>query len=121
MNETIIEEVEKQEKIAKSIKFELEYLKERLLDVEDYVTDIRFRAEQIAHSECEYLFDEYPYVISQKVFEDGSYIAYEDAVDEIKCQNFVINIETERVNVQIEKVDLLLILKVKKIEVKKRE
>jgi len=117
----IVEEVEKQEKIAKSIKFELEYLKERLLDVEDYTTAIRFRAEQLTHSECEYRFDEYPYVISQKIYEDGSYISYGYAIDEIECQNYTIDVETERVDIQIGKIDLILILKVKKVEVKKRE
>ena len=117
----IVEEVEKQQKIAKDIRFELEYLKERLLDVEDYTTDIRFRAEQVTHSECEYRFDEYPYVISQKIYEDGSYVSFEDASDEIKCESYKIFLRMERVNIQIGKIDLILILKVKEIEVKKRE
>ena len=117
----LVEEIEGNEKIAKNVRFELEYLKERLLDVEDYVTAIRFRAEQVAHSECEYRFDEYPYILSQKVFEDGSYVSFENAVDEVKCQNYTINIETERVSIQIGKIDLILILKVRKVEVKKRE
>jgi hypothetical protein len=117
----IVEEIERNERIAKSIKFELEYLKEKLLDVEDYVTDIRFRAEQVAHSECEYLFDEYPYVISQKIYEDGSYVSFEDATDEIKCESYKIFLRMERVNIQIGKIDLILILKIKEVEVKKRE
>jgi len=117
----IVEEVEKQQKIAKDIRFELEYLKERLLDVEDYTTDIIFRAEQLTHSQCEYRFDEYPYVISQKIYEDGSYVSFEDASDEIKCESYKIFLRMERVNIQIGKIDLILILKVKEIEVKKRE
>ena len=117
----IVEEVEKQQKIAKDIRFELEYLKERLLDIEDYVTDIRFRAEQLTHSQCEYYFDEYPSVISQKIYEDGSYVSFEDASDEIKCKSYKIFLRMERVNIQIGKIDLILILKLKEIEVKKRE
>jgi len=117
----LVEEIEGNEKIAKNVRFELEYLKERLLDVEDYVTAIRFRAEQVTHSECEYRFDEYPYVISQKIYEDGSYVSFEDASDEIKCKSYKIFLRMERVNIQIGKIDLILILKLKEIEVKKRE
>ena len=117
----LVEEIERNERIAKDIKFELEYLKERLLDVEDYVTAIRFRAEQVTHSECEYRFDEYPYTLSQKIYEDGSYVAYENAIDEIVCRDYKIYIEMERVEIEIGKISLLLILKVRKVEVKKRE
>jgi len=117
----IVEEVEKQQKIAKDIRFELEYLKERLLDVEDYTTDIIFRAEQLTHSQCRYYFDEYPYQLSQKIYEDGSYVSFENAVDEIVCRDYKIYIEMERVDISIGKISLLLILKVRKVEVKKRE
>ena len=117
----MLQDIEKEEKIVKSIKFELEYLRERLLDVEDYTTAIRFKAEQVTHSECEYRFDEYPYAISQKIYEDGSYVSFEDATDEIKCKSYKIFLRMERVNIQIGKIDLILILKVKEIEVKKRE
>jgi hypothetical protein len=114
-------EIERNERIAKDIMFELEFLKEKLLETSEYIDKILFRAQQVTHSKCEYRFDEYPYIISQKIYEDGSYVAYEDAVDEIRCENHVINIETERVEIEIGKISLLLILKVRKVEVKRRE
>ena len=117
----IAKEIEKQQKIAKDIRFELEYLKERLLDVEDYTTDIIFRAEQLTHSQCRYYFDEYPYQLSQKIYEDGSYVSFENAVDEIRCENYTIYVESERVIIMIGKIDLVLLLKVRDIKVKKRE
>jgi len=121
MNETIIEEIERNERIAKDIVFRLEFLREKILEADKYVDEVLYTAQQLTHTECEYRFDEYPYVFSQKIFEDGSYISYEDAIDEIKCGNRVIYVENERVSLQIGKIDLILILKVRKVEVKKRE
>jgi hypothetical protein len=121
MMEKTLKDVEREEKIARDIKFELEFLKEKILEVNEYTNKILFRAQQLAHSKCEYLFDEYPYIISQKTYDNGSYISFEDATDEIKCKSYKIFLRMERVNIQIGKIDLILILKVKEVEVKKRE
>ena len=115
-----IKDIEKEEKIVKDIRFELEFLREKIFNISEYIDRILFRAQQVTHSKCEYYFDEYPYTLSQKIFEDGSYVSFENAIDEIKCQNYIIDIETERIIIMIGKIDLVLLLKIKEIRVKKR-
>lgn len=114
-------DIEKEEKIIKIVNSELEFLREKILEASEYTDKILFRTQQATHSKCEYLFDEYPYQFSQKVFDDGSYVSYEYAVDEVRCEKYTIYLEIERVIMMIGKIDLILPLKIKEIRVKKRE
>jgi hypothetical protein len=112
--------------MEKSIRFELEFLKNKFIEVNDYTDKLLSKIQQLTNSECEYEFDEYPKIYSQKLYaqklyKDGyGYVSYENAVDEIRCENYVVHIETERVIITLDKgkIDLILILDVGEIRVK---
>jgi len=79
---------EMSEEIKKSIRFELEFLKNRLIEATVFTDRLLSKVQQLTNSECEYEFDEYPDVYSEKIYDDGyGYVSYENAIDEIKCQN----------------------------------
>jgi hypothetical protein len=106
------------EEIEKSIRFELEFLKGRFIEASDY-TDKLLSKIRLTNS-CEYEFDEYPKVYSEKLYDDYGYVSYENAVDEIRCENYVVHIETERVIITLDKgkIDLILLLRIGEIRVK---
>jgi hypothetical protein len=111
------------EEIEKSIRFELEFLKNRLIEASDYTDKLLSKIQRLTNSECEYEFDEYPKIYSQKLYEDDyGYVSYETAVDEVRCENYEIYVETKRVVMTLDrgKVDLILILDVGEIRAKER-
>jgi len=111
------------EEIKKSIRFELEFLKNRLIEATIFTDRLLSKAQQLTNSECEYEFDEYPDVYSEKIYDDGyGYVSYENAIDEIKCQNHEIYIEMKRVIMTLDKgkVDLILPLEIREIKVKEK-
>jgi hypothetical protein len=110
--------------MEKSIRFELEFLKNKLIETSDYTDKLLSKIQRLTNSECEYEFDEYPDIFSEKIYEDDyGYVSYENAIDEIGCENYVIHIETERVIMTLDKgkIDLILLLRIGEIRVKKRE
>jgi len=109
------------EEIEKSIRFELEFLKNKLIEANDYTDKLLSKIQRLTNSECEYEFDEYPHTYSEKIYEDvDGYVSYENAVDKIRCENYKIYVEMKRVMIMFDKgkVDLILILDVGEIRVK---
>jgi hypothetical protein len=114
------EEIMRTSRIREGIISVLEFLKNRLLETDEYIMKILSKAQQLSEGECEYFFDEYPNVISQKLFENG-YVSFEAATDEIACRNYKIFVKMERVDIAIGNIDLILILEPKEVEIEKRE
>jgi len=109
------------EELEKSIRFEMEFLKNRLIEASDYTDKLLSKVQKLINNECEYEFDEFPHIYSEKIYEDDyGYVSYERAIDEIKCQNHEILLETKRIIMTLDKgkVDLILILDVGEIRVK---
>jgi len=112
------------EEIKRSLILELEFLKGKLIEANDYTDKLLSKIQRLTNSECEYEFDEFPHVYSERIYDDGyGYISYERSIDEIRCENnYEIHIETERVIMTLDKgkVDLILLLRIGEIRVKER-
>jgi len=111
------------EEIEKSLRFELEFLKGKLIEATEFTDRLLSKIQRLTNSECEYEFDEYPHIYSEKIYEDGyGYISYERSIDEIRCENHEIYLEMKRIIMTLDKgkIDLILILEDGEIRVKER-
>jgi hypothetical protein len=107
------------EEIKERIKRGLLILKDKILEVSEYKEAILEDAQKYDR-ECEYWFDEYPYIYSQRILEEN-YITFERAVDEVICNKYYIEVELERLMVEIDGKDYILVLEVKEVKVEKNE
>ena len=97
------------EKLESYIHFD----RDALINPLEFAENIEKLVEELTNKKCEYRFDEYPTVYTQKVFDDGSYISFGNNVDELECDDGTrIYIEMKRIDIQLiqYKTDLMLIL-----------
>jgi len=87
--------------------------RDTLINSLEFAENIEKLVEELTNKKCEYRFDEYPTVYSQRIFDDGSYITFEKSIDELNCEDGTkIYIEMKKVDMQLlqYKTDLMLIL-----------
>jgi len=113
-------EIEKKiEKIERGIEFSLEFMVNKILKVDEYREKIEKSAKELTKEECDYYFDEYPKVYDQMMIGDFDYVSFEEGIDEITCEKFVIYPKLDRILIRTRNIDLILILNIKEIKVKK--
>jgi len=113
-------EEQKEEKIKDGVMSILMIMTNKVLTADEYMKPLLIKAEKLTGEECEYYFDEYPYLFSIHK-DDNGYVSLEKAIDEIKCENYDIYPEIIRVLISINNNDLVITLDVRDVEVKKIE
>ena len=114
-------EIERMEEIKRSIRTKLLTLSNKILEVDEFKEAILEVAQKF-DCECEYWFDEYPYIYSYRPLEEtNEYISFEKGVDEIVCNEYYIEPELTRVLIRIYGKDYILPLEVGEISVERVE
>jgi len=109
------------DEIKKNIETKLKLLLGRVIEVDEFKEAILEVAQKF-DCECEYWFDEYPYIYSYRPLEEtNEYISFEKGVDEIVCNEYYIEPELTRVLIRIYGKDYILPLEVGEISVERVE
>jgi hypothetical protein len=114
-------EIERMEEIKRSIRTKLLTLSNKILDVDEFKGAILEVVKKFDY-ECEYWFDEYPYIYSYKLLEEeNEYISFEKGVDEIICNEYYIEPELTKVLIRAREKDYILLLEIGEISVERVE
>jgi hypothetical protein len=101
--------------VEKMIEKKLKNLIGEIIELDKYEKEI-----ETVGQDCVYEYDDNPDVISSKNIKDKDiYIEYENARDFLYCKNFIARIDTQRIYINAEKLELILLLDVDEVSVER--